>query len=275
MRIAFGCDHAGFPLKDALVDALQADGHDLLDLGTFSEEPVDYPDFARAVANAVQKKFVDLGVLVCGSGIGASIAANKFRGIRAALVHDDVTARQSRADDDANVLCLGAQVLDAERAVELTRTFLATPFSNDERHVRRVAKIIDLEGGILSRAERGKPGATPARAPDAVPEGVRPAAAPAPAPPRPAPAAPPEPRRGPEAPRAPSPPAEAPRPAARPAATTPATTPAGAKVAPPPEPPPERAPATPRSELEEAVRAAAAAVGEPEAPTAPEGVIAL
>ena len=84
MRIAFGCDHAGFPLKDALVDALQADGHDLLDLGTFSEEPVDYPDFARAVANAVQKKFVDLGVLVCGSGIGASIAANKFRGIRAA-----------------------------------------------------------------------------------------------------------------------------------------------------------------------------------------------
>src|SRR5207302_585873 len=210
MRIAFGCDHAGFPLKDALVDALQADGHDLLDLGTFSEEPVDYPDFARAVANAVQKKFVDLGVLVCGSGIGASIAANKFRGIRAALVHDDVTARQSRADDDANVLCLGAQVLDAERAVELTRTFLATPFSNDERHVRRVAKIIDLEGGILSRAERGKPGATPARAPDAVPEGVRPAAAPAPAPPRPAPAAPPEPRRGPEAPRAPSPPAEAP-----------------------------------------------------------------
>ena len=275
MRIAFGCDHAGFPLKDTLVDALQADGHDLLDLGTFSEEPVDYPDFARAVANAVQKKFVDLGVLVCGSGIGASIAANKFRGIRAALVHDDVTARQSRADDDANVLCLGAQVLDAERAVELTRTFLATPFSNDERHVRRVAKIIDLEGGILSRAERGKPGATPARAPDAVPEGVRPAAAPAPAPPRPAPAAPPEPRRGPEAPRAPSPPAEAPRPAARPAATTPAA----ARVVRPPEPPPrsrpERAPATPRSELEEAVRAAAAAVGEPEAPTAPEGVIAL
>jgi ribose 5-phosphate isomerase B len=163
MRIAFGCDHAGFPLKDALVDALQADGHDLLDLGTFSEEPVDYPDFARAVANAVQKKFVDLGVLVCGSGVGASIAATKFRGIRAALVHDDVTAGQSRADDDANVLCLGAQVLDAESAVALTRTFLATPFSNDERHVRRVAKIIDLEGGILSRAERGKPGATPAR----------------------------------------------------------------------------------------------------------------
>src|SRR5439155_1708475 len=279
MRIAFGCDHAGFPLKDALVDALQADGHDLLDLGTFSEEPVDYPDFARAVANAVQKKFVDLGVLVCGSGIGASIAANKFRGIRAALVHDDVTARQSRADDDANVLCLGAQVLDADKAVALTRTFLATPFSNDERHVRRVAKIIDLEGGILSRAERGKPGAAPARAPDAVPEGVRPAAAPAPAPalapPRPAPAAPPEPRRAAEAPRAPSPPAEAPRPAARPAATTPV----GAKVARPPEPPPrsrpERAPATPRSALEDAVRAAAAAVGEPEEPTDPEGVIAL
>src|SRR5438093_9341648 len=121
MRIAFGCDHAGFPHKDAIIDALQADGHDVLDLGTFSDEPVDYPDFARAVANAVQKKFVDMGVLVCGSGVGASIAANKIRSIRAALVHDDFTARQSRNDDDANVLCLGARVMDAEKAVELAR----------------------------------------------------------------------------------------------------------------------------------------------------------
>src|SRR2546428_13325042 len=177
MRIAFGCDHAGFPLKDLLVDTLQADGHDVLDLGTFSEEPVDYPDFARAVANAVQKKFVDMGVLVCGSGVGASIAANKFRGIRAALAHDVATARESRADDDANVLCLGARVLDAEAAVAATREFLATPFSNDERHVRRVAKIIDIEGGILSRAERLKPGAAPAHAPDAAPEAAQPAAA--------------------------------------------------------------------------------------------------
>ena len=87
MRIAFGCDHAGFPLKEAIVDALEADGHDLLDVGTFSADPVDYPDFARAVADAVRKKFVEMGVLVCGSGVGASIAANKFRGIRAALVH--------------------------------------------------------------------------------------------------------------------------------------------------------------------------------------------
>ena len=98
MRIALGCDHAGFALKGPVVAALEADGHAILDLGTFSEDPVDYPDFARAVGQAVLRGFVEVGVLVCGSGVGASIAANKLRGVRAALCHDLFTARQSRED---------------------------------------------------------------------------------------------------------------------------------------------------------------------------------
>lgn len=148
MRIAVGSDHEGFPQKDAMVEALQADGHAVLDLGTFSEDPVDYPDFARAIANAVRNKFVDLGVLLCGSGSGASIAANKVRGIRAAAVHNDESARLSRSEDDANVICLASRTLDAESAVALAHVFVDTPFSNEERHVRRVAKIIELESGL-------------------------------------------------------------------------------------------------------------------------------
>jgi ribose 5-phosphate isomerase B len=136
MRLALGCDHAGFALKGPLSAALEADGHDILDLGTFSAEPVDYPDFARAVGQAVLRGFVEAGVLVCGSGVGASIAANKIRGIRAALCHDVFTARQSREDDDANVLCLGARVLDEPTAVEVTRAWIEARFSGEERHTR-------------------------------------------------------------------------------------------------------------------------------------------
>jgi RpiB/LacA/LacB family sugar-phosphate isomerase len=155
MRIAVACDHAGFPLKEPLIAALEADGQHVLDLGTFSSEPVDYPDFARAVGNAVRNGFVDVGILVCGSGVGAAIAANKLTGIRAALCHDLYTARQSREEDDANVLCLGARVLDAETAVELARQWLAAEFSGDERHVRRLAKIAELEQRSLpQRSER-------------------------------------------------------------------------------------------------------------------------
>ena len=148
MRLALGCDHAGFSLKGPITAALEADGHDILDLGTFSTDPVDYPDFARAVGQAVLRGFVDAGILVCGSGVGASIAANKLRGIRAALCHDLFTARQSREDDDANVLCLGARVLDETTAVEVTRGWLEARFSGEERHARRVAKITQLEGGL-------------------------------------------------------------------------------------------------------------------------------
>src|SRR5882724_6488967 len=147
MRIALGCDHAGFTLKGPITAALEGDGHDILDLGTFSTDPVDYPDFARAVGQAVLRGFVDAGILVCGSGVGASIAANKIRGIRAALCHDPEAARLSREEDDANVLCLGARELDAERAVEIASAWLAASFSGEERFIRKVSKIALLEAG--------------------------------------------------------------------------------------------------------------------------------
>ncbi|OGL11770.1 MAG: ribose 5-phosphate isomerase B, partial [Candidatus Rokubacteria bacterium RIFCSPHIGHO2_02_FULL_69_13] len=185
MRLAFGCDHAGHPLKEPMISALEQDGHHVLDLGTFSSDPVDYPDFARAVGNAVRNGFVDLGILVCGSGVGAAIAANKIRGVRAALCTDLFTARQSRADDDANVLCLGARVLDADTAMEIAREWLATEFSGEERHVRRIQKIAELEQGIAPGAgektvRREPPPTRPA--PPREEEPPRPRGAPRPAP---------------------------------------------------------------------------------------------
>ncbi len=232
MRIALGCDHAGFALKGPLTAALEAAGHDILDLGTFSAEPVDYPDFARAVCQAVLRGFVDSGVLVCGSGVGASIAANKIRGIRAALCHDVFTARQSREDDDANVLCLGARVLDEATAVEVTRAWLDARFSGEERHARRVAKIVQLEGGLPVPDKGGMP-APP-----------RPVAAPTPPPPAPVAAKAPPPPAAPAAasvPPTPAPPTPVPP---TPVQSTPvqSTRPAGAtppvsRPAPPPIPP--------------------------------------
>jgi ribose 5-phosphate isomerase B len=147
MRIAVACDHRGFPYKAAVVRALTDDGHQVLDLGTDSSAAVDYPDYAVAVGSAVRDGGADLGVLVCGSGAGVSIAANKLRGVRAALAHDLFTARQSREDDDANVICLGASVVDVDRAIELIRTFAAARFSGAERHVRRLRKVLALEAG--------------------------------------------------------------------------------------------------------------------------------
>ena len=272
MRIAFGCDHAGFPHKGTIVDALEADGHHVLDVGTFSDEPVDYPDFARAAADAVRKRFVEMGVLVCGSGVGASIAANKFRGIRAALVHDEFTARQSRSDDDANVICLGAREISAARAVALIREFLATPFSNEERHVRRLAKIAELESGLPQSVERpSRPKvATPAAAPPSVPKPKAPAAPVAP----PAPAevaAAPRPQVVVPRPAVKAPPVAAPAAAARTVAgvTGPRPRPgADARQAPP-------APPARESSLEEIARVAAASMGEPEDAAEPEHVITL
>ena len=153
MRVAVGADHAGFSLKAPLVEALTRDGHEVLDLGTSSSAPVDYPDYAAAVGAAVREARVEVGILVCGSGAGVSIAANKLRGIRAALCHDVLTARQSREDADANVLCLGARVIDAERAIALAREFLAARFSGAERHVQRLAKIDALEAREQARGE--------------------------------------------------------------------------------------------------------------------------
>jgi RpiB/LacA/LacB family sugar-phosphate isomerase len=148
MRIAIGCDGAGFPLKEQVSKALESSGHDLLDLGTFSTDPVDHPDYARAVGQAVLRGFVDAGMLICGSGAGASIAANKIRGVRAALCQDPEAARLSREEDDANVLCLGAREVDAARAVEIASAWLAASFSGEERFIRKVSKVALLEGSL-------------------------------------------------------------------------------------------------------------------------------
>ncbi len=145
MKIAIGADHGGFLLKEELITYLTRSGQSPLDLGTFSSEAVDYPDYARAVAEAVRGNKADRGILICGSGVGASVAANKFPGIRAAVCHDTFSAHQGVEDDNMNILCLGARVIGMELAKELVRTFLAAKFSNAERHVRRLAKVADIE----------------------------------------------------------------------------------------------------------------------------------
>ncbi len=182
MRIAIGCDDTGFPLKEQVAAALESGGHDLLDLGTFSTDPVDYPDYARAVGQAVLRGFVELGVLICGSGAGAAIAANKIRGVRAALCHDAEAARLSREEDDANLLCLGAREVDPAAALAIASAWLAASFSGDERFIRKVSKIALLEGGLtpLEKAATRTPGAAQPEAP--APSRSKPAAAPTTAP---------------------------------------------------------------------------------------------
>jgi len=138
--IALAADHAGFVLKDLLVKEIERDGGAVLDLGTNSADSVDYPDYADRVAAAIASGEAERGVLVCGSGIGMSIAANRHPGIRAALVHDAVTARLARQHNDANVLVLGGRFVDAETARACLRAFLDTPFEGG-RHARRVAKL--------------------------------------------------------------------------------------------------------------------------------------
>ena len=149
MRIALACDHAGFALKGCVLAELKHQGHDVLDLGTDSDAPVDYPDYALALAEALRTNAAELGVLMCGSGVGASIAANKAPGIRAALCHDTYSAHQSREHDDANVLVMGARVIGASLAVEILQAFLAASFSGEARHARRLAKLKDIEARFL------------------------------------------------------------------------------------------------------------------------------
>ncbi len=145
MRVAFACDHGGFPLKQRLLAELRADNAEVLDLGTNSPDPVDYPDYAEALGLAIREGRAECGVLVCGSGVGASVAANKLPGIRAALCHDTFSAHQGREDDDCNVLCLGARVIGPELAAEILRVWLKARFSGLERHQRRVNKVKALE----------------------------------------------------------------------------------------------------------------------------------
>jgi ribose 5-phosphate isomerase B len=151
MKIAIGADHGGFLLKIELVKYVGRAGYTPLDLGTFSAEAVDYPDYARAVAQAMRENKADRGILICGSGVGASVAANKFPGIRAAVCHDTFSARQGVEDDDMNVLCLGARVIDLELAKELVRAFLSAKFSGAERHVRRLDKVAAIEKECMEK----------------------------------------------------------------------------------------------------------------------------
>ena len=145
MRIAVASDHGGFPLKGRLIDELRGSGHDVQDLGAHSAEPSDYPDFAALIAQAIRSGQADRAVFLCGSGAGAAVAANKFRGIRAATCHDTFSAHQCVEDDDVNVLCLGARIIGPELAVEVVRQFVNAKFSGAERHRRRVAKIAAFE----------------------------------------------------------------------------------------------------------------------------------
>ena len=155
MRIAIGADHAGFALKGKLIEVLSRSGHDVVDLGTNGDEAVDYPDYAEAVALAVRRGAVDRGVMICGSGVGASVAANKVPGVRAAVCHDTYSARQGVEHDDMNVLVLGARVVGVALATELLDSFLGAAFSGAERHRRRLGKVGLLEERDWSELQEG------------------------------------------------------------------------------------------------------------------------
>jgi ribose 5-phosphate isomerase B len=145
MRIALGCDHAGFPMKAQVLEVIRDLGHEVEDLGTHTPEPVDFPDIARAVCDRVAAGAAARGMLVCGTGVGASIAANKRRGIRAAVCHDVHSAHQSVEHDDVNVMCVGAQIVGPWLARDLVRAFLEARFDATEDHRRRVAKLAEFE----------------------------------------------------------------------------------------------------------------------------------
>ncbi len=145
MRIVVGADHRGYEMKDQIAANLKQAGHEVLDVGTHSADSVDYPDYARAIGEALTDGRAERGVLVCGSGVGASIAANKIRGVRAALCHDTYSARQGVEHDDMNVLCLGALVIDSELALELVEAYLDARLSGEERYRRRLEKVAEME----------------------------------------------------------------------------------------------------------------------------------
>jgi ribose 5-phosphate isomerase B len=145
MRVAIAADHAGYVLKDELKATLSEQGYDVEDLGTNSSTSVDYPDSAEAVATAIRSGRADRGIIVCGSGAGVSIAANKFPGIRAAVCHDTYTAHQAVEHDDMNVLCLGARVIGGALAAELAGAFLSARYAGEERFQRRLAKVLAIE----------------------------------------------------------------------------------------------------------------------------------
>ena len=145
MKVIIGADHAGYSYKELLVAELKQQGNDVLDLGTYNEEPDDYPDRAEEVAMALLNKQGERGILICGSAVGVSIAANKFKGIRAGVCHDTYSAHQSVEHDDVNILCLGERVIGIELAKEIALTFLNATFTSAPRHRRRLEKIFAIE----------------------------------------------------------------------------------------------------------------------------------
>jgi ribose 5-phosphate isomerase B len=149
MKIVVGSDHAGFELKNAMGDFIRSLGHSVLDVGAFNENPSDYPDFAEAVGRAVLDGRVERGVLICGSGVGASVAANKLIGIRAAVCHDTYSGHQGVEHDNMNVLVMGSRIIASKLAEDIVRAYLAANFTKEERHVRRLAKVHALEEKML------------------------------------------------------------------------------------------------------------------------------
>ena len=153
MKIAIGFDHGGFPLKQTVLDTIRAAGHEPVDMGTNSAESVDFPDFAEKVGRAIQNGEAERGIIVCGSGVGACIAANKMKGVYASICHDTYSAAQGVAHDDMNVLCLGARVVGVELAIVLVKAFLGAEYQGDkaggERLARRVGKIHKLENDAI------------------------------------------------------------------------------------------------------------------------------
>ena len=146
MRVAVGADHAGVPLNQAVIDEVQKLGHEVVDLGTHdASQPDDYPDYAAAVAAKVVSGECERGILVCGSGVGVTVAANKILGVRACMCHDTYSAHQGVEHDDMNVLCIGARVVGRELALEIVRAFMNARFTGEERHLRRLNKILALE----------------------------------------------------------------------------------------------------------------------------------
>lgn len=146
MKIAIGCDHGGFPLKAPIVDLVRSLGHEVVDKGAYQNDPKDdYPDFAIAVGRAVQLREAARGIIICGSGVGACVAANKIKGVRAGLCHDTYSAAQGVEHDDVNVLCLGARIIGVALATEIVKAFVNAKFTAEDRHARRLAKVNAVE----------------------------------------------------------------------------------------------------------------------------------
>jgi RpiB/LacA/LacB family sugar-phosphate isomerase len=158
MRIVIGADHAGFPLKEDLTAYIRELGHQVVDVGTHSADPVDYPDYAEALSKTLLDGLAERGVLICGSGVGASVAANKLPGVRAGLCHDTYSAHQGVEHDDMNVLVLGGRVIGPELARELVTAYLGATFTGEERHRRRLQKVHALEGRYSAPAQGELPG---------------------------------------------------------------------------------------------------------------------